>query len=183
MENWKDVTISDGKYIGRYQVSDAGRVRAHPDPYPMTRGSRPGRILFQSKDNRGYFQVYLYKDYKQHTVKVHRLVATEFLGERPDDMTVNHIDGNKENNAVENLEYISNKENIRHAHRVIDGRSYIEVFGERLCIPEALEKYGHTSVSDKAARRRIGRLGWNAEEAITTPIMPTGLGRNQNARK
>jgi len=181
MENWKDVTISDGKYIGRYQVSDAGRVRAHPEC--RVQGSIPGRILFQAKDDKGYFQVYLYKDYKQHTVKVHRLVAIEFLGERPDDMTVNHIDGNRENNAVENLEYINNKENIRHAHRVIDGRAYIEVFGERLCIPEALEKYGHPSVSRSAASRRIRRLGWNAEEAITTPIMPIGLGRNQNARK
>ena len=181
MEIWKDMTIDDGKYSDRYQVSDEGRVRAHPEA--KVKGSKPGRILFQAKDDRGYRQVYLYKDFKQHTVKVHRLVADAFFGPKPEHMTVNHINGDKDDNSTANLEYITNKENNRHAHRVIDGRSFVEVFGEKLCIPEAVEKYGHPSVSAKAASRRIHRLKWNPEEAITTPLLRTGLGRGQNAHK
>ena len=181
MEIWKDVVIDDGKYSNRYQVSDYGQVRAHPDV--KVRGAKAGRILFQADDGRGYKQVYLYHDYKQHTVKVHRLVATAFIGERPDGMTVNHIDGDKGNNKLSNLEYITNQDNQRHAHRVIEGRSYIEVNGEKLCIPEALEKYGHETVSANAVRRRISRFGWTPEEALTTPLLRTGLGRGQNAHK
>lgn len=58
MEVWKDIVSRDGIYIGRYQVSDQGRVRAHPDA--KGRGMKPGRILFQSMDDRGYPQCELY---------------------------------------------------------------------------------------------------------------------------
>lgn len=181
MEIWKDVVIDEGRYVGRYQVSNYGNVRSHPDV--KVRGARAGKMLFQGTDDRGYKHVYLYRNYKQHTVKVHRLVATSFIGEREFDKTVNHIDGDKTNNHVSNLEYVTILENIRHAHAVIDGRAFIEVFGERLCITEALEKYGDKSLSAKAVRRRIQRLKWNPEEALTTPLLRAGLGRGQNANK
>ena len=179
MEIWKDVTVHDGKYADRYQVSDQGRVRTHPQN--KIRGGKPNRILFQGKDNKGYLQVNLYYDYKSTTIKVHRLVSDAFFGPRPDHMTVNHIDGNKENNSTENLEYITNKENTRHAHRVIDGRSHIVINGNKMCITEAVEQFGHPSVDAKCVYRRINRFKWTPEEALKTPKLPTGVGRGQNA--
>lgn len=181
MENWKNITVHSGKYADRYQVSDFGRVRTHPEN--KIRGGKPGRILFQGTDNRGYSQVYLYFDYKQTTFKVHRLVANAFLGEPEDGMTINHIDGDKSNNALSNLEYITNKENCWHAHRVIDGRAYVVVDGEKMCIPEAVDRFAHESVDANSVRRRIRRYGWSVEDALLTPKLPTGVGRNQCANQ
>lgn len=169
---WRDVSIDGGRYAARYQVSDAGEVRAHPNA--RAKGLVPGRILFQSRDERGYPQMQLWLDFKAHTVKVHRLVAHAFLGERPDGMTVNHIDGNKENNTVQNLEYVTGLENTRHAHRVIEGRSCVVVDGCRMSWPEAVEKFGAFGVTANAARRRFNRLGWSVQRALSTPIQPPG---------
>ena len=170
-EEWKDVVINDGKYIGRYQVSNLGQVRSHPDC--KIPGCTPGNVLFQSEDNKGYKQVYLYYKYKQHTVKVHRLVMTSFIGE-PNGLTVNHIDGDKSNNRLSNLEYITNKENCRHAYRTIDSRSGIIVHGQKMSIAEAVDKFGAEGVTAKSARRRIFRLGWDVMDALSIPIQKTG---------
>jgi len=169
---WKDVTIRDGKYIGKYEVSDDGKVRSAING--RFKGSKPGRILNQVLDNKGYLRVNLYFNAKGRPTRVHGIVAEAFLGERPEGMTVNHIDGNKTNNHVENLEYVSNKENVRHAHRVIQTRSSIEVHGERLCIPEAVEKYGNPDLNISTVESRIYMLGWNPEDAIKVPSMGRG---------
>lgn len=169
---WRDVNIDAGRYAARYQVSNEGEVRAHPDA--RVRGLVPGRVLFQSRDERGYPQMQMWMGGRAHTVKVHRLVANAFLGERPEGMTVNHIDGNKENNAIQNLEYVTGTENVRHAHRVIEGRSCVVVDERRMSWTEAVELYGALGVTAKAARRRFSRLGWSVHRALTTPIQPAG---------
>ena len=169
---WRDIAIHCGIYVGKYQVSDSGEVRAHPES--RLRGMRPGRILFQSFDNRGYAQVQLWSRCKARTVKVHRLVADAFLGPRPLDMTVNHIDGDKLNNSAENLEFVSNLDNVRHAHRVILTRPSVVVDEQRMSWAEAVERYGAHGVTAKAARRRFARLGWSVHRSLTTPIQPTG---------
>jgi hypothetical protein len=169
-EEWRDVPIPE--FSGRYQVSDRGRVRAHPDVRQP--GARPGRIIFQSVDTKGYPQVSMYRAPLRRTVKVHRLVADAFLGCRPAGFQVNHIDGVKFNNALVNLEYVSNVENAWHAHRVIGGRAFVLVRGERMCISEAISRYGAPGLSGKAVRRRIVRLGWPVDVALSTPIQSTG---------
>jgi hypothetical protein len=169
---WKAVTIRDGKYIGKYEVSEDGKVRSAING--RFKGSKPGTILKQVFDEKGYLRVNLYFNAKGSPARVHRIVAEAFLGDRPEGMTVNHIDGNKVNNHVENLEYVSNKENIRHAHRVIETRSCIEVHGEKLCIPEAMEKYGNPDLKIGTVESRIHRLGWNPEDAIKLPSMGKG---------
>lgn len=55
---------------------------------------------------------------KEGTPSLHLLVAAAFLGPRPEDREVNHIDGNKLNNAVSNLEYVTRAENVRHSFRL-----------------------------------------------------------------
>jgi len=111
LEIWRDCC---GKWFGYYQVSDFGRVRNKA----LGRGRVANRVLFQSQDNKGYPQVYLYKGGKQTTVKVHRLVAESFLGVREDGYHVDHVDGIKTNNQLENLELVSPKENSLRARRL-----------------------------------------------------------------
>ena|SRR6266478_943700 len=171
IEEWRAVAIDDGRYRDRYEVSNTGQVRASPSVH--VGGSKPGRILFQATDNKGYRQVYLYFSRRQHTVKVARLVAVAFLGPRPDGLTINHIDGDKGNNHIENLEYITHQENINHALLNIRGNWHI-INGEKLTLADAVAKYGAPGVTAKVVRRRVNRYKWTVEHAIKTPIGRTG---------
>ena len=172
-EQWLPVVSKGGIFADRYEVSNLGRVRANPKI--KCGGSKPFRILFQAADESGYLRVSLhYAPMKRMTVKVHRLVADSFLGARLQGHQVNHIDGDKTNNSVENLEFVSNKENAWHAARVIAGRSHVVVGGERMSVPEAVCRYAATGVDANAVRRRIRRYGWSIEQALSTPIQPTG---------
>lgn len=72
-----------------------------------------GRPLKQQVNEKGYYYVCLYKDGKQKAFKVHRLVASTFLlkGARGRNC-VNHINGDKANNTIQNLEWVTQRENI-----------------------------------------------------------------------
>ena len=91
----------------QYSVSSNGRVR----------NDKTGRYLRAHKDRYGYLQLNLCPGRKK--VKVHRLVATAFLDNKSKKPQVNHKDGVKTNNSVENLEWCSNRENMLHLHRVL----------------------------------------------------------------
>ena len=172
-EVWRRVNVNGGMFADRYEVSSLGNVRANPRI--LVKGSKSLRVLFQSKDDRGYRQVFLhYGAQKKMTLKVHRLVAEAFLGERPDGAQVNHIDGNKDNNTLDNLEFVSGKENLWHSYRVIESRGGIVVHGQRMCVNEAIERFGHCSVTSQCVRRRIDRHGWSTIDALTIPKQRTG---------
>ena len=87
----------------KYEVSNFGRVKSY------NRGS-DGFILKPQPHKKGYLQVTLSKRKRFY---VHRLVMLIFIGES--DLQVNHIDCDKTNNRLDNLEYVTCKENIRHA--------------------------------------------------------------------
>ncbi len=93
-----------------YQVSNKGRVKS------LLYGKN--RILKPGTDRYGYYQVVLFKDNKAHNTPVHKLVAIAFLNHTPcgHKTVVNHIDFNKTNNNVENLELISQRENTGKKH-------------------------------------------------------------------
>lgn len=108
-------------YEGLYMVSDQGRVMSVPRK--TGRNSWPGRTMRQGKGNSGYLHVCLCVKSKAKTREVHRLVAEAFL-ERPHGKTeVNHIDGNKTNNAASNLEWVTRSENVLHAYQHIERKS------------------------------------------------------------
>ena len=85
-----------------YEVSDNGEVR----------NKKTGRILKNSPTTYGYLRVNLRANNESYTKYVHQLVARNFLEGEGE---VNHIDGNKSNNNINNLEWVSHKQNITHA--------------------------------------------------------------------
>ena len=111
-EIWKNIQGFSG-----YQVSNLGRVRTHnKTTYTIRHGIRhwKDRILKQKIRKDNCCQVNLWRDGESTTHYVHRLVAETFLGIPNDDMTINHKDGNRLNNCVTNLEWLSRADNIRH---------------------------------------------------------------------
>lgn len=103
MELWKEVVGSNGRYL----VSSEGRVM----------NAKTKRILRTSKDQRGYEKVAMFKMDRNRRFKVHRVVAMAFIPNPEGKKQVNHIDGNKQNNRADNLEWVSNEENMHHARK------------------------------------------------------------------
>lgn len=108
MEHWKDIK----GFEGLYQVSDFGRVKSLN--YNHTNESR---ILKTRKQRNGYLLVNLNKKGKSYFFLVHRLVAEAFIPNLDNLPQVNHIDEDKTNNRVENLEWKSPKDNCNHGTR------------------------------------------------------------------
>lgn len=103
-EIWKDIP----NYEGKYQVSNLGNVRA----LNYHRENRV-KLIIPHKDKHGYLRLGLYKNGKLKNYQVHRLVMLAFV--RDSNLTVNHKDENKQNNKLENLEYMTNKDNVRYS--------------------------------------------------------------------
>lgn len=108
MEIWKDV---EG-YEGKYQISNYGRILA----LNFKRTKLP-KLKAQVISN-GYFYVMLSKNSIAKNCSVHRLVAKHFLQSWDNKLEVNHIDGNKLNNHISNLEMVTALENTRHARLI-----------------------------------------------------------------
>lgn len=109
-EVWKDVK----GFEGWYQISNLGNVRRIAPVHGKTRCKN----LKPWVNTRGYSFVTFNVNGKKTAFRLHRLVAEHFIGDPLDYQTdVNHIDGNKQNNAVSNLEWCSRSENMVHAIR------------------------------------------------------------------
>ena len=117
MEIWKDIK----NYEGRYQISNFGNVKSLER---IVKHSRLGeqkineRLLSIHLDKTGYLKVSLCKNNKQKRGTIHQLVAESFLGHEPNGHTlvVNHIDFNKQNNHVSNLEIVTVRRNSNRKH-------------------------------------------------------------------
>lgn len=111
MEIWKDIK----GFEGYYQISNMGNVRSL-DRFDGIRNLRGQSIRPNSKRN-GYLQVGLRRDSKRKWTTIHRLVATHFIDNPENRPQVNHIDGNKLNNTVDNLEWATPAQNLYHARK------------------------------------------------------------------
>ena len=100
-EEWKDIPSEIINGVNGYKISNYGRVKNHK-----------GKITNGSNHESGYLWVSI--SIKQYLL--HRLVAKVFIPNPHNKEQVNHIDGNKTNACVSNLEWCSNKENSQHAH-------------------------------------------------------------------
>lgn len=109
-EIWKDIE----NYEGLYQVSNLGRIKS----FPRNGTIKQERILKQTIDNNGYLIVGLHKNNKAKKVCVHWLVANAFIPKKETDEVINHIDGNKLNNTLNNLERCTQSHNVKESIRL-----------------------------------------------------------------
>ena len=140
-EIWKSIK----GYRGKYKVSNKGRVAR------ITK-AKSLRCLKGQLNHKGYLRVSLVKNHKPHFFRVHRLVGLAFIPNPLNKPQINHKDGNKLNNRVDNLEWVTNEENYEHAikHKLV---SHCEK-------PVALYKNGieiarYKSISDAARQTKV----------------------------
>lgn len=117
-EVWRDVI----GYEGKYKVSSRGRVgkiRVHNN-YK----ENPLKINSGGFDKDRYLRTSLRKDGKRSYVRIHRLVAEAFIPNFKNDPIVNHKDGNKSNNVVENLEWSSYQYNVLHSFQELGRKGF-----------------------------------------------------------
>lgn len=115
IEEWRDI---EG-YEGVYQVSNFGDIKSLArNIYNYFSGTRavPDRLLKSCVQKNGYRIVSLYPSVKSKTFCIHRLVAQAFIPNPENKPEVNHINGIKTDNRVENLEWATSSENRQHAH-------------------------------------------------------------------
>lgn len=114
-ELWKPIK----GYEDKYEISNYGRVRSLPiksknkDTYRTVKGK-----ILKPNQCRGYYTIGLLKNGKFKTLRIHRLVAQTFIENKNNYPAVNHIDGNKKNNRVDNLEWCTYSHNIKEAFRL-----------------------------------------------------------------
>lgn len=115
METWKPVI----GYEGIYEVSDTGRVKRIAG-WSDGRKTKPVGIL-RINPNKRYARVILHNKLigDPKYLLVHRIVMAAFVGPLPSGMEVNHKNGKKHDNRLENLEYMTHPDNQLHAHRVL----------------------------------------------------------------
>jgi len=112
-EQWRPIPGSEGLY----SVSNLGRIRSEPIQTSHV-GKRRGRVLKCHRDSKGYRQFAMsLPDGRRVRMKVHRAMALAFLGPRPPGAQINHKSGDKLDNSLANLEYVTCRQNIRHGWR------------------------------------------------------------------
>ena len=103
-EIWRDVIYPSG-FEGRYKVSNLGNVKSLFENHNMS----------PIKNHKGYYQICLFKNYKRKNIFIHRLVALNFIKNTQSKPYINHINTIKQDNRVENLEWCTYEENMKHA--------------------------------------------------------------------
>lgn len=103
-EVWKDIP----NFEGIYQISNHGNLKSF-------KALSNGRILSLKNKRKDYFSVVLTSSNNKRSTRIHRLVAEAFIENPLQKSQVNHIDGDKQNNHVSNLEWVTPSENITHS--------------------------------------------------------------------
>ena len=172
-EQWKPIQ----EFNGEYEVSNLGRVRSMKRYYGVV-----GRIMPQTIQRTGYYAVTFHMNNKAYCRKVHRLVIEAFTP-NPDNLPcINHIDGNKLNNHVSNLEWCTYQHNMQHAvstglthpHRWTDderkqiserNKGQIVTPEQREKISQALKGRKHPEVSERQKGKPLSRKAIEASIA------------------
>jgi len=165
-EIWKDIE----KYEGIYQISNYGRVKSLPRLIARGSNSFPikERYLSLTKNNgNGYLICCLCDGSSKKNFYFHRLVAQHFLIKIEGSDVVNHIDANRKNNNVNNLEWVTTKENIHHTIKL--GRKTdigVNSPNTHLVESDVIEIY-KMAISKKIKQDDIGKLFNITQSAIS----------------
>ena len=179
------------EFPNHYKVSNFGNVKTKPRYVSNHTGKLlvKEKILKQRKSKKGYKVVDLSVNSKKYYRQVHRLVAETFIQNPENKPQVNHKDGNKENNNVSNLEWVTNQENQLHAvkYGLNDHSKYEsgrkkrpvlqidlktkEVIAEYPSIAEASVSIGYCNKSNigmccRGERNKVGGYGWKFKESV-----------------
>lgn len=161
-ELWADIK----GFEGLYQVSNLGNVKSLP-----RRGtySTP-HILAVTKDQKGYLMVGLSKNSKLTTRRVHRLVAEAFIPNLDNLPEVNHLDENKNNNTVSNLEWCTRKYNVNYGTRtdktqkpviqISKSGEIIAIYESLTSIKEILKVNNISNISEVCKGKRKSAYGY-----------------------
>ena len=153
-EQWKPIQ----EFNGEYEVSNLGRVRSMKRYHGMV-----GRIMPQTIQRRGYYAVMFWMNNKAYCRKVHRLVIEAFTPNHDSLPCINHIDGNKLNNHVSNLEWCTYQANMQHAVRTglthphqwtDDERKHISERNKQYAINHGYKPKPHRTMAEYQAERR-----------------------------
>ena len=148
----------------KIKVSDDGKIYTLDHSYLRKNGrldNRKGKQLRPSVDKYGYERVVLTKDGIRKTYSVHKLVALAFIPNPENKTTINHIDGNKRNNNVSNLEWATEKENQNHKWKngLCDKNiEALKISNKKRAIPIIFKENKYSSVRE--ASRKTGICQW-----------------------
>lgn len=157
-EVWADI---EG-FEGLYQVSSEGRVRSLDREARHWQGGVrivKGKEMKPEMNNRGYLQINLSKEGKKRRLYVHRLVWMTFNGTIPDGLQVNHIDEDKTNNKLENLNLMTPKQNSNWGTRN-------ERFAKAQSKPVVAFDKGENVVFEFSSANDAGRNGFNRRHLL-----------------
>lgn len=159
-EVWKDVIDYDGIYIGIYQVSNFCRLKRI-----MHRKNPTSKLINSFAFEDGYICVTLIKNGKTKFTGLHRLIASAFIPNPENKPEVNHKDGNKHNNSIDNLEWSTTAENVQHAFDtgLNNGRKGVKHHNTKLTEKEVLEI---RAIGDTMTQKEIGKLYGVNHQAI-----------------
>jgi len=144
-EKWRWVV----GYEGLYMVSDSGRVMSVPRTSGLLGSKRScsGTELKPQDNGKGYKFVPLTRDGETRLRTVHRVVAEAFIPNRHGKSEVNHIDGDKSNNSLSNLEWVTKEENMAHASDVLGVMDFNQRFTETQVIAIRSDKRSDSEVA------------------------------------
>ena len=163
-------------------IKDMKEITGYPGYYAMSDGFiittkyKEPRILKSRKRTRGYLYVNLCKNGKYKSIEIHRLMSMCFLDDYDESLQVNHIDGNKKNNNIRNLEMVTQSENMRHALRIglkipLMGEEHYESKLKVKDVIKMRERYkngesiaeiakDYEQVTESAVRHAINHITW-----------------------
>lgn len=163
-EIWKDIK----GYEGMYAVSTHGRVKVYAHTTTNSFGVDcpfRERIMKPRVSSNGYYYVGLGRTKNREQVAIHRLVAQTFIPNPLNKPQVNHIDADKHNNNVENLEWVTISENLKHCYKLglnswnpKKGNPMIPVLKLDMFTGNAIERF--PSIAD--AQRSVNKYGKSA---------------------
>ncbi len=156
------------KDFPNYEVDINGNIFSMRDNRGGVEKIRELKMKLNVQKN-GYVYIGLKRNKKNKNIRVHRIVAEAFILNPLNKLEVNHIDGNKTNNNIKNLEWVTKKENEIHARKYLPrkiARAWLGKIGKDHCRSKAISQYDKKGKFIKK---------WNA---VSTAARATGLSRS-----